>query len=87
MSDKRQRIKQITEELQKLTSELELLLRLEEEPRGTIDKGSRVRITNSYKGLQHSTGTVTKVTETQVVIRLDNGDTVRRAHFNVVLIE
>jgi hypothetical protein len=78
------RIKEIAKEIEQLSEELNALLISEEENKNTDDNesfnnersnlevGNVVEITNNYKNLQGSRGTVIKITKQQVTIRLES---------------
>jgi hypothetical protein len=87
------RIKDIALEIEELSEELNALLKIDEnlETRSQlsstdhdIELGNVVEITNKYKDLQGTRGTVIKVTNQQVTIRLENSnETIRRKKTNV----
>lgn len=51
-----------------------------------IRVGSRVKITNNYKNMSGLLGTVRKINSLFLSIRLDNGETIRKAKYNVELV-
>ena len=51
-----------------------------------IKVGSRVKITNNHRNMSGLLGTVRKVNALFLSIRLDNGETVRKAKYNVELL-
>ena len=78
------RIQQISQEIDNLSAELNLLIIQDNQEEDTTQPppavrnqqerlviGSRVEITNSYKGQRGLQGTVTRVTEKQVSLRID----------------
>ena len=90
------RIKEIAEEIEILSEELNALLIIDkattttqsdknyEDNDDTITLGNVVEIRNTYTNLQGSRGTVIKVTSQQVTIKLENTNkTVRRKKTNV----
>ena len=90
------RIKEIAEEIEILSEELNALLIIDnantttqsdenyEDNDDTITLGNVVEIRNTYNNLQGSRGTVIKVTNQQVTIKLENTNkTVRRKKTNV----
>jgi hypothetical protein len=90
------RIKEIAKEIEQLSEELNALL-MSEEASNTINEresfinndnnielGNVVEITNNYKNLQGTRGTVIKVTKHQVTIKLeDNNEVIKRKKSNV----
>ena len=90
------RIKEIAEEIEILSEELNALLIIDkattttqsdknyEDNDDTITLGNVVEIRNTYTNLQGSRGTVINVTSQQVTIKLENTNkTVRRKKTNV----
>jgi hypothetical protein len=88
------RIKEIAKEIEQLSEELNALLLVEDNTKtrsqqqihtaDDIVLGNVVEVTNTYKNLQGSRGTVIKVTKHQVTIRLENNvDVIKRKKSNV----
>jgi hypothetical protein len=92
-SNRAKRIKEIAQEIEELSEELNTLLKIEENSKtrsqNTNDDhdlvlGNVVEITNTYKNLQGSRGTIVKLTKHQVTIRLENSnETIKRKKTNV----
>ena len=84
------RIKEIAQQIEELSEELNALILLDEQlkPKTSINHdielGNVVEITNKYKNLQGSRGIVIKITNHQVTIRLENSnETIKRKKTNV----
>lgn len=84
------RIKEIAQQIEELSEELNALILLDEQSKPKtsinhdIELGNVVEITNKYKNLQGSRGTVIKITNHQVTIRLENSnETIKRKKTNV----
>jgi len=54
--------------------------------RETFSVGSRVRITNNYRGLRGQEGVVTRVTRVFIFLRLDSGRLTSRQRSNLLLL-
>jgi ABC-type Zn uptake system ZnuABC Zn-binding protein ZnuA len=92
------RISELARLIEELSSELNQLLTIEDEEvpqtvrnivtRTNFRVGDTVEITNEYRNQLGERGTVTKVTRTQVAIRLlSSGRTIRKKKTNVTLVE
>ena len=97
---RRARILEISQEIEDLSTELNLLIIQEDQdannelrttepdPQDDFVIGNRVEITNSYKGQRGLQGIVTKVTAKQVSIRIDGQRrTISKKKTNVRLVE
>ena len=93
-SKRNKRIKEIAKEIEELSEELNALLIVEESDNSRTQQqtnttndivlGNFVEITNNYKNLQGSRGTIIKVTKHQVTIRLENSNNIiKRKKTNV----
>jgi hypothetical protein len=84
-SNNTERIKQITQEIASLTRELEELIIEEQDTSSEEDLkiNDLVIITNNYKGLRDTKGTVIRVTKKQATIRTESGCIVQRAKKNL----
>jgi hypothetical protein len=84
-SPRRARIKHLSQQIAALTKELDALLleKLDNDTESTVKVADKVVITNNYRGLQGRQGIVTKVTNKQATITLDDGTTVQRSKNNI----
>jgi len=55
-------------------------------PREPFVVGSRVRITNNYRGLRGQEGVVTRVTRVFIFLRLDSGRVTSRQRSNLLIL-
>jgi hypothetical protein len=85
MSNRKLRIKHLSQEITRLTQELDSLLieELSAQPSAEPNTGDIVTITNNHRGLKGKKGTVIKVSSKQVTIRLQDGRIVQRSKTNV----
>lgn len=88
-SPRRARIKYLSQEIATLTKELDSLLieELDGETESAIKIADKVVITNNYQGLQGRQGRVTKVTNKQATITLDDGTVIQRSKKNIKRIQ
>ena len=91
MKSKQERIRQISNEISRLTEELHQLTLLEDES-DTFEIGDRIKITNWYRGKhganKGSTGIIIDIRGEYAYFRLDsNGKTASRKIKNIVIID
>jgi len=96
---RRAHIQSLAAQVSELSRELDRLLRIEDTdqppvpppaaprpPREPFIVGSRVRITNNYRGLRGQEGVVTRVTRVFIFLRLDSGRVTSRQRSNLLLL-
>lgn len=72
MSNKLQRIQELSTEIERLTAELNQLLNNQDPEEEEFELGNLVEVTNDYRGQRGTRGEVVHITPNQLVIRLEN---------------
>jgi preprotein translocase subunit YajC len=95
ITENQARINELARVIDELSTELSELLQIEdnnlgrdiEEIRREIRVGDTVEVTNNYRNQLGEQGTVTRVTDKQVTVRLDStGRTIRKKKTNVRIV-